>query len=824
MTIPIDPALVARLSGEFITLADDFTGLGGRMSTLGRDLEALHRHVLSAAPAPDAPAGRADEPAAVPKPDAGSRGEPRAACPDSVTGRAAPEKTTATPGPVPGVPATGVRVGGVHTPDTPGAAASAPGGAASGPGDPAPRQNPEVTAVPSTSAGKTNEPHHGPAGHAQQAGEPGRPGPAQAHHVPAAPGAQDPAQAPRDTSPAQSAPAAAPREASVHMPHGARAWTGPAGSSSPAQGQMPWGAPPQPPGRARTAAYYPQVGQRYPGAGYPGPVPPRPMGAPGPVPPRIPWWQREGVISRVLAVAGVGVTLIGVVMLLVLAAQAGVFGPVPRVLAGAVFSAVLVGAGMRVYHRAGGRVGGIALAATGFAGAYLDVIAVTAIYDWLHPVPGFAVALGVAAAGVGLAVQWRAQPLAVLVVGGAAVLAPFVTTELALLAFLIVLQLACVPVQYRFDWPFLHLVRTVPAVLATQLTIVGFVIDRPDDHRPVLLLTAAVAVAAIGLVGTLVIVRARPGDLVASLTFALTITPLLAAPALFERPATTAIAAVYAVVLLGVAATTLLPAVRDIARVPGHTALVAAVGGSFALLETCWDVTTGDTLPIALFLVGTCYLGVAGQARNRAATFLGIGYGVIGGLTFLVAADPDTLASQLAAADGLSIATAASAIAGLGLVAVGLWALRRVFGSSIDEAGTTLLWIGGSAVALYLVTAATVSFGVASGAADGFVIGHSIATIVWMAGALAALQYGLRNLGAGTTTTAKVALGSGLLVSAAALAKLFLFDLATLGGLIRVAAFLVVGILLLVAGTRYARAFAETGAREPGTEADSSRR
>ncbi len=54
--------------------------------------------------------------------------------------------------------------------------------------------------------------------------------------------------------------------------------------------------------------------------------------------PRQPWWQRDGVISRLLAAAGVAVTLIGVVMLLVLAAQAGFFGPPLRVLGGALLS------------------------------------------------------------------------------------------------------------------------------------------------------------------------------------------------------------------------------------------------------------------------------------------------------------------------------------------------------------------------------------------------------------------------------------------------------------------------------------------------------
>ena len=52
-------------------------------------------------------------------------------------------------------------------------------------------------------------------------------------------------------------------------------------------------------------------------------------------------------------------------------------------------------------------------------------------------------------------------------------------------------------------------------------------------------------------------------------------------------------------------------------------------------------------------------------------------------------------------------------------------------------------------------------------------------------------------------------------MAAAALAKLFLFDLSTLSGLVRVVAFLVVGMLLLLTGTRYARAFADAGPTRP---------
>src|SRR5690606_620352 len=63
-------------------------------------------------------------------------------------------------------------------------------------------------------------------------------------------------------------------------------------------------------GRPATTAqqYRTAMGQVPPTAHPPrGPVPPR-DGAPGSRPPSPPWWQREGVISRLLAVAGVGVT------------------------------------------------------------------------------------------------------------------------------------------------------------------------------------------------------------------------------------------------------------------------------------------------------------------------------------------------------------------------------------------------------------------------------------------------------------------------------------------------------------------------------------
>lgn len=535
---------------------------------------------------------------------------------------------------------------------------------------------------------------------------------------------------------------------------------------------------------------------------------------------RTPWWQQEGMISRILAMAGVAVTLIGVVMLLVLAAQAGFFGPVPRVVAGAVFSAVLVGAGMRVFGRAGGRVGGIALAATGIAGAYLDVIAMTAFYDWLPPVFGLGVALAVAAGGVALAMRWQSQPLAVLVVAGAAVLSPFVTVELVLIAFLIVLQLAFLPVQLVRDWPFLHAVRTVPAVIGTLIAIAVAAFESPSQHREALLLTAAVAVALLGLAGAVVVVRGRGNNVMAALIFGLATTPLLTAPVLFDRPTSAVQAGIVAAVLLAVALVPLLskeavatrlpliPKSRAVVMITPPTALVAGIAGSFALLEACIGVTEVQTLPIALFVVALAFLGVAGQRRSSIVASLGAAFAVLGAGAFLYTVTPETLATQRLAESDLGISTALAALLALAVLAAAVWCERKLPGISGAGSLESVLWAAASIAGLYAVTAATVSAGVASNAPDGFLAGHSIATILWMAAATAALLYGLRAM-AHSAAIAKLALASGLVVTAAALVKLFLFDLATLDGLVRVAAFLVVGVLLLVAGTRYARAFAD---------------
>ena len=178
---------------------------------------------------------------------------------------------------------------------------------------------------------------------------------------------------------------------------------------------MPTPQPYMPP----AAAYAPPPAPQWTPQPAPSVAPPprltQPPSAPRPPrPPRDASW-----IGKVLAVAGVAVTLIGVVLLLVLAAQAGILRPEIRVGAGAVLAGALVGVAVRLYARPGGRVGAIALAATGVAAAYIDVIAVTTIYGWVSAPVGLVIAAVIGGGGLTLARRWDSQHLGLLGAGAA---------------------------------------------------------------------------------------------------------------------------------------------------------------------------------------------------------------------------------------------------------------------------------------------------------------------------------------------------------------------------------------------------------------------
>jgi len=120
-----------------------------------------------------------------------------------------------------------------------------------------------------------------------------------------------------------------------------------------------------------TVPYWPQYSAHY--------AQPRPHVPPPPAPPKPRQERSGGWIGKVLAVAGVAVTLIGVVLLLVLAAQAGILRPEFRVAGGAALAAALVAAASWLYATTADLVGAPTPAATGASASNLDIIPLTAI-------------------------------------------------------------------------------------------------------------------------------------------------------------------------------------------------------------------------------------------------------------------------------------------------------------------------------------------------------------------------------------------------------------------------------------------------------------
>ena len=210
-------------------------------------------------------------------------------------------------------------------------------------------------------------------------------------------------------------------------------------------------------------------------------------------------------MTAVLAVAGALITMAGVAMLLVLAAQHGWFGPGARVAAGAGLAGLLVALGVRgaeADRRTDRGVVGsapVALVATGAAAAYLDVVAVTSGYGWVSPAVGFALAGAVALGGLHLARRWGSELLAVLMVLGAAALAPFVAQGggWVVSAFLGVLCVAGWWAGGPHTRPALTVVRVVPVTLSL---LVGAATEAGTADGAV----GQVAVAAVVLAATLV--------------------------------------------------------------------------------------------------------------------------------------------------------------------------------------------------------------------------------------------------------------------------------------------------------------------------------
>lgn len=591
----------------------------------------------------------------------------------------------------------------------------------------------------------------------------------------------------------------------------------------------PTSAVPQPPSPQRPASPHPSsrspkgpwtpdwaaIGRQQPPHPAYAPPPQRPFtpqpGRP-PAPPvsdRISDAVERGLIGKVLAVAGVGVTLVGVVLLLVLAAQAGILRPEFRVAGGAALSAALVGAGIWLQRKRDGRIGAIALAATGLAAGYLDVLAATKIYEWLPVVAGLTTAGVIAAAGLVLAYRWDSEHLGILVVVPLIALAPVLTggLDMTLIAFMVMLAIASSWVQVGHDWIWLHALRLAAPTI--PLTLVGAsALSGPSGDLAGLGLefsAATLIVVVLGLAGALVAMpTTRFREVTAGLAAATTF-PVLFAGAVMDTAGAVSLQAATAVLVIG---TTVVCSLVRSARFEPLPDVVAQIWSATALVITFVALLISFDGRVAVSAILGLALVTALVARAWSSTSVVL---LVGG-TIVWTIGFGMLLSDLAPyvlADAARMETHAS-------LAVVFAALLAVAGAIIladnwirltdrDVVGLAYTVLG--VVAVYTATAICVTSGVLLAGADGFLGGQVAATTCWVVMAGGLLAHARRRRGGRRTA----AVTGGLVLVAAAMAKLFLFDLATLDGISRVIVFMVTGLLLLGLGAWYARALHDDG-------------
>lgn len=557
------------------------------------------------------------------------------------------------------------------------------------------------------------------------------------------------------------------------------------------------------------------------------PAPDTPPGAPVPVqapgvPPRTPLTLEQKVI-RGIAIGGAVITVIGVALLIALAIQNGWLGPLGRVLLTAVLGGVLLGAGLRLNSRSAATTGVTALVTTSYLVFSLLVISLVHWLEWWPELPGALVL--VAIHGIYL---WLARHLervwlsyAVALVGSfiaVSYLSPAPDTWPVT-----ILPLLALVATVRSNWLTTRVIAGFGAVLV-QLILADFVAPRDSVMWNALAVAAILAFTVVGLVDRFASFSGAPGGtatpvrpggatppsgwaltqrrhLVGDPNIVLLAIPvvLLAVQLGFTRwsPFIWLVPALAAVIAgLGLYFRSRSEVLVGLCAVPVSFVVIwGAVPPLGQLAPWSSDVVLGLYLVLALGFVA--WLSTANRfGRTPWVVWLAallIMTGLWGG--DVVGKAPLWLTGP-----------AAAVLAVLLALLIALAALRfRAF--AIFDTWAQVL---GGVLGLYLSMLVVVTFGTflgeliggATGMWLGYLLGHTAVSVAWMILAAVVLL-------ARTPLDDRSELGIGVLLAAAATAKLVFFDLSALSGIPRVIAFLVCGVALL--------AIAAMRSRRPGT-------
>jgi uncharacterized membrane protein len=532
---------------------------------------------------------------------------------------------------------------------------------------------------------------------------------------------------------------------------------------------------------ARPSQWPPQVAHRPPAE------PPPPERVSGPPARTIDLEELLG--GRVLGWVGGSAIVLGAAFFLVMAVSRGWIDEPTRVILAFLGSTALVGAGLYLYERQGQTQAALAAVASGIAALYASDTAATQLYDLIAPALGLGVAVVIGAAATAIAVRWNSLVVAGIGIVGA-LLAPVLVdagTSTVALAFMAIALVASTGVLLwrRWDW----LAAAAFLVSAPQLGY--WVYETHDDHLGRALVVLALfwliyVAAAIGYelrvpVPTL---RASSASLLLADAVLVSGAGYLALQGQHHEDAATAwvIALALAHVALGAAGFR--------GRMSDEIgALLVAVGIGLSAIGLALALS-GPALVVGWSVESVVLAWVAKRTRERRA--------LLGVALFLVLATGHVLVFE-APPSALLVGVHSLARAAVGIVVVALAALAawRLLPEPPHAAAFTLQTL--AAVALvYLPSVAIVDTWTTGDLSNPGQTPQLLLSALWSV-------IGVGSLVTGLFRDERRLRLAGLTLLAIAVAKVFLFDLATLQSIYRVVSFVALGLLLLSAAFAYQR-------------------
>lgn len=491
------------------------------------------------------------------------------------------------------------------------------------------------------------------------------------------------------------------------------------------------------------------------------------------------WWQREETVTKILAILGGVITIIGLVFLAMLAYRSGILGPRSSVILAAVICVIVFASAFKARKNNPDGVLGPALIVVATLGALADIWVAVFRLEWYSPTLGAVITSLLVIVGLLVAYTWNHEklgiiitafsPLFILPVAINVLNATYYTPAFA--GCILATALAAFAIRWGNQWSGLHLTASIVFLIGVLLTW----------ERPVLtLLAGAVGVALLMIFSYEQPVVSRGLEVLAWLAFLLVPTFM----SIDSRP--------YHYIFTGAVFTAMLAWVvanGGHARYDFTQRRQAQENASTGFYVACAALAlsmTREYLDGGPVIFGFVFMALAvglvwalPRVEPKAAAIA-----IIGGLLMAL---QDTVMAWAGAGRGPRGAMEWESVVFIALgaaIAVGMLVKRKQLGVPEDLAELALF-----VIALFQISAIVPAvFLLVSHTEISYMVAQLVISVAWM-------FIGIRLINHKGEAYRK----AGLTLTLLATAKLVFFDLSVLGGLVQVIAFIVSGVILLVA-------------------------